>query len=172
MSYWVPNFLDSVYKNSASVNLYLATLHHWLFLILLSMAVWGIYYELLGFAQHQFVADAIPLKLHSGAWGVLGVARSTAYFVSPLIGGGLLYRSLVAPLWVALGLSISEMVKWKVLLTRVWPLIVMSVFLSVLFLSQNVFWQLGVGLYLTIPKKIKMPQAKIEAWKKEVVVAK
>jgi len=73
---------------------------------------------------------------------------------------------------VALGLPISEMVKWKVLLTRVWPLIVMSVFLSVLFLSQNVFWQLGVGLYLTIPKKIKMPQAKIEAWKKEVVVAK
>ena len=83
-----------------------------------------------------------------------------------------MYRSLVAPLWVALGLPISEMVKGKVLLTRVWPLIVMSVFLSVLFLSQNVFWQLGVGLYLTNPKKIKMPQAKIEAWKKEVVVAK
>ena len=210
LSYWIPNFLEGVYQNSAvaglvisfsslvglladlilpqvvkrvtvrkliiialvialvfTVNLYLATLWPFVFLTLLAMAIWGIYYELLGFAQHQFVADTIPLRLHSSAWGVLGVARSTAYFVGPLVGGGLLYRSLSLPLLAAGLLSLSalllvkfsksqynrpvsfdaqaislwsEMKKWRVLIVRVWPLIIMSVFLG---LIDAFYWSVG-----------------------------
>lgn len=210
LSYWVPNFLEFEYKNTAivgliisfssivglaadlilpqvirgitvkklitislvasilfSTNLFLITRVPWILLILLSMALWGIYYELLGFAQHQFVADTIPLKLHSATWGVLGVVRSTAYFVGPLVGAGLWYRSMSTPLAVAGFLSvagivltrlsstsynrkvsieirsvniISEILKWRVLLTRVWPLIAMSIFLG---LVDSYFWSIG-----------------------------
>jgi hypothetical protein len=210
LSYWVPNFLDSVYENSAiaglvisfssvvglatdlilpqvlkgitvrklivgaigisllfSGNLYLATLVPWLWLSLLAMATWGIYYELIGFAQHQFVADTIPLKLHSATWGVLGVARSTAYFVGPLVGGGLLFQSMTLPLLAAGLLSLAafllmrftkvnynrpvsfelktinllaEAAKWRVLMVRVWPLIVMSIFLG---LIDAFYWSVG-----------------------------
>ena len=36
-------------------------------IFLFGMVSWGLYYEFLGFAQQQFVADSVPLKLRSGA---------------------------------------------------------------------------------------------------------
>ena len=42
-----------------------------LVVFLLAMAVWGIYYEYLHFAQAQFVADTAALKLRATSWGII-----------------------------------------------------------------------------------------------------
>ena len=73
------------------------------------MAVWGIYYELLGFAQQQFVADSIPLALHSSAWGILGIAKNTAYFLGPLLGSAFFERGQKFPLYVAFLFSLISL---------------------------------------------------------------
>jgi len=56
-----------------------------LVLMLLAMAIWGIYYEFLGFAGCQFVADKVPLHRRSGAWAIMGTFKNLAYFLGPLL---------------------------------------------------------------------------------------
>jgi MFS family permease len=150
-----------------SLFLYLSALTSFIILMLLSMATWGIYYELLAFAQHQFVADATPIRLHPAAWGVLGVFRSTAYFLGPILAGGLLLGSESFPLFMAILFALisfvilsfskkehdrplvievdkvnifTEFKHWTSLLQHVWPVIIMSIFIGVI---DAVFWSVG-----------------------------
>ena len=60
----------------------------WIFL--LAMAIWGVYYEFLGFGAQQFVADSIPLKLRASGWAILGTFKNLAYFLGPFLAGWLL----------------------------------------------------------------------------------
>lgn len=210
LSYWVPNFLQSIYNDVAKTGLMLSmssvvglladlilpqivkgltvrklvlysivsgilfsfllfqnTLFTFVFLTAAAMAVWGIYYELLGFAQQQFVADSIPLSLHSSAWGILGIAKNTSYFLGPLLGSVFFEKEQKFPLYVAFLFSFvslaililskktherpliidirkvnlfSEIAHWRILLSRVWPLICMSLFLG---LIDAFFWSVG-----------------------------
>lgn len=57
-----------------------------LVLFLVAMAVWGLYYEFLGFGGQQFVAESVPMVSRSGAWAVLGIFKSLAYFFGPIMG--------------------------------------------------------------------------------------
>jgi DHA1 family tetracycline resistance protein-like MFS transporter len=136
-------------------------------IFLLAMATWGIYYELLGFAQQQFVADATPLQFHPAAWGILGVFRSLAYFLGPLLGGLLLGLGVRVPVFVGLGFAFISLIilvfygtahdrpmeidahqvslwreieHWKVLFKHVWPVLVLSLFLG---LIDATFWTIG-----------------------------
>ena len=144
-----------------------ATAAPYLVIFLLAMAVWGIYYELLGFGEQQFVADSTPLRLHSAAWGVMSIFRSLAYFLGPIIGGLLLARGDRTPAYFAilftfLGLVflmlarekhkrpieidvhevnlIRELAHWKVLFSHVWPIVIMSIFMG---LVDATFWTTG-----------------------------
>lgn len=150
-----------------SVFLFSATVSPYLITILLAMTTWGIYYEFLGFAQQQFVADSTPLKFHAVAWGLLGVFKSLAYFLGPLIGDWLYPENLQSVLYTAFALLIlslliltatmkkhkrkldiqirevsliRELSHWKELFVHVWPVVFISLFLG---LVDANFWTLG-----------------------------
>jgi MFS family permease len=58
-------------------------------LFLIAMGIWGLYYEFLYFGMSQFVARIAPVTQRSGVWSVIGVIKSVAYFIGPLIGSWL-----------------------------------------------------------------------------------
>lgn len=136
-------------------------------MFLLAMFFWGIYYELIAFAQYQFVADSVPVISRSGAWGVIGIFKSFAYFVGPLLAAVLFSQSnwltvlgilpflfvaffitakitskndnevLIVPKKVNIFLEIKH---WVRLSQSVWPMIVISLFLG--FIDAS-FWTTG-----------------------------
>lgn len=69
---------------------------------LLAMAVWGIYYECLAFADFHFIHFHVPKQLHADAWGVLSTIRSCAYLVGPIIASALLDRGNITALTSAI----------------------------------------------------------------------
>lgn len=136
-------------------------------IFLLAMATWGIYYELMGFAQQQFVADSTPLRLHPAAWGVMGVFRGLAYFLGPILGSSFLALGVRVPVFIALGFALisllilifygtahdrpmeidahevslwKEIEHWKALFTHVWPILILSLFIGVI---DSAFWTIG-----------------------------
>jgi MFS family permease len=131
------------------------------------MAVWGVYYELLGFASQQFVADTVPLRQRAGAWGILRIFRDLAYFLGPLLAGWVVLKGEIMPAVIAsffvviafviLLLSqkkhdrvvdinikevnlIREIEHWAVLFKYVWPVVLLSLVLG---LIDSVFWTTG-----------------------------
>jgi len=55
-------------------------------LFLVAMAVWGVYYEFLGFGGAQFVSETVQPAERAGVWAVIGVFKSLAYFLGPILG--------------------------------------------------------------------------------------
>lgn len=150
-----------------SLTLLWATWTPLIILLLTSMAIWGIYYEFLGFASQQFVADSTPVKFHPAAWGIIGVFKSAAYFLGPIFAGNFLLRSQQFPVYICLFLLfisylilamykkqhdrplaieiekvnlLREFDHWVVLFTHVWPVIVMSLVIGIIDAS---FWTVG-----------------------------
>lgn len=140
----------------------------WVFL--LAMAIWGIYYEFFGFAEQQFIADTLPLKLRSSGWAFYGVFKNLAYFLGPLIGAWVVLKGDYLPpvssiFFVIVGLGIllffkksherklevelkrvnllSELSHWATLLKHVWPVVVLSLVLG---LIDSTFWTTGTVL--------------------------
>ena len=145
--------------------------------ILLAMAVWGIYYEFIGFGEQQFIADSTPLKSHSSAWGVMSVFRSMAYFLGPILAGLLISQGERTPLvfamvLMAIGFLIllltrskhersieiethevsmfRELSHWKALFTHVWPVVTLSLFMG---LIDATFWTTGATWSQTLSKQ-------------------
>ncbi len=141
-------------------------------LFLVAMAVWGVYYEFLGFGGQQFVSESIPTHFRSGAWAVLGAFRGLAYFIGPLLGSYLLISKgsvtvvTVSTMMVFVGYffwllskkkksemydddekkSINVFVEakhWWYLLRFVWPVVVLSLSMGLL---DSTFWTTGTVL--------------------------
>lgn len=149
-------------------SLLIATIWPWILVFLVAMAVWGIYYEFLGFANQEYVAESVPTQGRAGAWAVIGVFRSLAYILGPLIGGWLVVRGekvlvLVSAVIVLLAYLLfmlfklrdrgqnrqeerehvhlwAEMSHWWALLKHVWPVILMSLVLGWI---DSTFWTTG-----------------------------
>jgi MFS family permease len=144
-----------------------AIAYPFIILLLIGMALWGLYYEFLGFAGQQFVADTIPLKLRSSGWAIIGIFKNLAYFLGPILGGWLVLSGdkvppLVAMFFALIGLLIlvvsgvkherplefdvrqvsltREFEHWGVLFSRVWPVVIMSIFMG---LIDAFFWTTG-----------------------------
>lgn len=145
----------------------------WLVLFLLAMAVWGIYYELLWFGSAQFVTDNVPVESRSGVWAVLGVFKSLAYFIGPIVGSWLAFSRgntvvvIVAAALVCLGYLVwlltrkkenireneiepmekfdiyEELSYWKVLFVHVWPVLLISLMMG---LVDATYWTTGTVL--------------------------
>jgi MFS family permease len=147
----------------------------WVFL--LAMAVWGIYYEFLGFGSQQFVADTVPLKLRSSGWAILGTFKNLAYFFGPIIAGWLLLEgdyalAIATGVFIITGITIltligkkherpinidvsevnlwRELSYWKVLFSRVWPIVLISIFLGII---DATFWTTGATWMKTLSKE-------------------
>lgn len=144
----------------------------WIVLFLIAMAVWGIYYEFLGFGSYQFVSESVPTNARAGAWAVMGVFKSLAYFLGPIIGSYFAMRKgnaetvLVAVffvflgylLWLATGRHLKqvssessherinlwrEVGQWRILLEHVWPVLILSIGMG---LIDATFWTTGTVL--------------------------
>lgn len=146
----------------------------WIFL--LAMAIWGVYYEFLGFGSQQFVADSVPLKFRPSGWAILGTFKNLAYFLGPFMAGWLLIAGKftlagTVGFLVILGIVILSLVgkkherpisieisevnlwrelsHWKVLFTHVWPILIISIFLG---LIDATFWTTGAVWMETLSK--------------------
>ncbi len=144
----------------------------WLVIFLVAMAVWGVYYEFLGFGGQQFVAESIPKTSRSGAWAIMGVFKSLAYFLGPIIGSYIAINKgdssavLVAVFSVLIGYAVwllmgknnrdieveetpekvnikNEIEHWRVLFFHVWPVLTISIFMG---LIDATFWTTGTVL--------------------------
>ena len=131
------------------------------------MFFWGIFYEVIGFANHQFVADSVPMPMHASAWAVIGTFKNLAYFLGPLISGFLVSINFQYPIYFALFFSlvsglillltkkhherpvtvefekvsiVSEIEHWKVLFKRIWPMLILSITLGII---DSFFWTTG-----------------------------
>lgn len=138
-----------------------------IWILLLAMAIWGVYYEFFGFAEQQFIADTLPIKLRSSGWAFYGVFKNLAYFLGPLIAAWLVIKGEWAPatsaiFFVTLGAIflflfkrthdrkfeiefkkvnvVAEIGHWKVLFVHVWPMVLMSLVLG---LIDSTFWTTG-----------------------------
>lgn len=135
-------------------------------ILLLAMAIWGVYYEFLGFANQQFVAETAPVHQRVRVWAVMGVFKNLAYFLGPILGGYLISRgdrelviftggiSVVAYILLLLfrlknkpvvieaeEINLArEISHWWVLLPHVWPMLVLSFILG---LIDATFWTTG-----------------------------
>ncbi len=141
-------------------------------LFLVAMAVWGVYYEFLGFGGQAFVAQSIPSHFRAGAWSVLGAFRGLAYFLGPIIGSSIALNRgnkfvvLMAMFFVVVGLLMwvfspgkkrdlvidekevrvnlfIEVKHWGLLLKSVWPVVTISLMLGLL---DSTFWTTGTVL--------------------------
>ncbi len=136
-------------------------------ILAMGMSAWGIYYELDSFMTQQFVAGVAPRGERASVWGVVGVVRSLAYFLGPIIGGYIvaygdrvLVVSSVSVLLLAYILFLSmrlprsaeidfdvhginikeELIHWISLGKRVWPILVISLVAG---LIDSTFWTTG-----------------------------
>ncbi len=155
--------------------LFLLTLlsHTWwqgIILLVIGMGVWGIYYELDSFMTQQFVAGVAPRDERSSVWGVVGVVRSGAYFLGPLIGAWVIQWGERTLVFTAMGILVvaysgfllmrlphsheevvewediqirEEITKWLALGKRVWPVLLTSLMGG---LIDATFWTTGTVL--------------------------
>ncbi len=144
-----------------------ATFIPFILIFLVSMAIWGIYYEVIGFANHQFVADSVPISMHASTWAFIGVFKNLAYFLGPLLAGLLLSFNFRYPAYFAIIFALisafilmlskkqqdrpltieiekisfaSELEHWGVLFRKVWPIVIISITLGII---DAVFWTTG-----------------------------
>lgn len=150
-----------------SLSLLLSTSFPIVLVFLLSMAIWGIYYEIVGFANHQFVAESVPVRMHTSTWAFIGVFKNLAYFIGPLLAGFLVIQNNRMPVYFALIFAlisflvllvskrnydkkisvdiekvsfICELEHWGILIKKIWPILIVGVVLGII---DAVFWTTG-----------------------------
>ncbi len=154
---------------SALASLFLVSSYYWPYIsiFLVTMALWGIYYEFIAFASYQFMGSVVPLNMRSGAWGVTGIFVNLAYFLGPLLAAVLLLKGqliaegaiLLFLLLASILLSLTknshdvpatinlteinpvvEFKHWLSLARHIWPAIIMSILLGFI---DSTFWTTG-----------------------------
>lgn len=136
-------------------------------IFLVAMAIWGIYYEVIAFANHQFVADTIPIRMHASTWAFIGVFKNLAYFLGPLLAGFMVTSGTRTPAYFSVFFLLIAMViltlskkhherpltieieklnfaceieHWGVLFKKVWPILIISTTLGII---DAFFWTTG-----------------------------
>jgi MFS family permease len=148
-------------------------------LFLVAMAVWGLYYEFLGFGSQMFVSESVPAPSRSGVWAVMGAFKSLAYFIGPIVGSYLAISKgdnlvvvvatscviLAYIMWRLMGRNKSEAVleepaekinlvkeikHWVVLFEHVWPVIMISLMMGIV---DATYWTTGTVLSDNLAKE-------------------
>jgi len=78
-----------------SVALASSTLKPIIAIFIVTMTLWGIYYELVNFANFQFMSTSIPGNMRAAAWGFTGIFVNLAYFLGPFIATKLLSSGIL-----------------------------------------------------------------------------
>lgn len=146
-------------------------------ILVIGMTAWGIYYELDSFMTQQFVAGVAPHNQRSSVWGVVGVVRSLAYFLGPMLGAYIVRygdRAVVMSAAVVLTFAyimflfmkhpksveveidihginfLEELSYWGALGKRVWPVLLISLMGG---LVDATFWTTGTVLNDSLANK-------------------
>lgn len=136
-------------------------------LFLLTMAVWGVYYELMNFAQYQFMGSTVPSHMRSSAWSVSNIFYNLSYFLGPLFAAFILLKGFVVTESVFISFLVigffmltflkivhdvpinnevldvnpfAELKHWLTLSKVIWPVIVISLLLGFI---DATFWTTG-----------------------------
>jgi len=136
-------------------------------IFLITMTLWGIYYEFTAFADYQFMGSTVPLHMRSAAWGVVDIFINMAYFLGPLLGAAVLLRGVIFTEGVILAFLVGallllsslkstrdvsaqfdikeinpwvELKHWLTLSKHVWPAMVISLLLGFI---DATFWTTG-----------------------------
>lgn len=70
-------------------------------MMLLSMLIWGIYFELIIFSNFHFVHSFMDKSEHASSWGILETFKACAYMTGPLIAANLITLEIKAPFYVS-----------------------------------------------------------------------
>lgn len=159
------------------VSMFSSTWWSYALILIVGMSAWGVYYELDSFMTQQFVAGVAPSDQRSSVWGVVGVVRSAAYFIGPLIGGyiavygdrvvvmgagGVLFVAYILFLMMRHqrstevevdihGINLKEeILHWITLGRRVWPILLLSLMGG---LVDATFWSTGTVLNDTLASR-------------------
>jgi MFS family permease len=160
-------FLSLIAIAVTSLTLFGASYKPLILLFLLSMTLWGLYYELINFANYEFVGSTVPLHMRAASWGIMNIFKNLAYFLGPLVGAWLLFQGEITTLifiLLLLGIALSvyfsrktsqvgpiemdirqvnpmtELKHWLTLTEHVWPAITMSLILGFI---DATFWTTG-----------------------------
>lgn len=72
-----------------------STLKPILAIFIATMTLWGIYYELVNFANFQFMGTVVPAQMRASAWGFTGIFVNLAYFLGPFMAQELLSHGIL-----------------------------------------------------------------------------
>ncbi len=73
-----------------------------LIVVILSMGIWGIYYELLLFAKSNYIHHYLAHDQHDFGWAVMNAFSSLAYIIGPTLALSLLSIGAKIPLYTAI----------------------------------------------------------------------
>jgi MFS family permease len=145
-----------------------STFQPFIAIFIVTMTLWGIYYELINFANFQFMSSSVPLHMRAGAWGFTGIFAGLAYFLGPFIAAQLLLHGILltqgaviiflssALLLLTLSKNMhdaptqvdfsdlnpwTEFKHWLTLSTHIWPVLIISLVLGFI---DSTFWTVGV----------------------------
>lgn len=159
--------LAIVMSLATSVSLFVSSLKPMMLFFLISMTIWGLYYELENFGTYQFVDNVVPPETRSGVWGVMSSFRTLAYFLGPLVGTWLIIRGNIPTAIFTISLlvlalivftlksnmqdrplepeidhirPVQELKYWSTLLIHVWPIVLMTLLAGFI---DATFWTTG-----------------------------
>ncbi|NMB56703.1 MFS transporter [Candidatus Beckwithbacteria bacterium] len=69
---------------------------------LLGMFIWGVYYELISFANYYFIRDYLTNDEHLSAWSIISIFRCSTYLIGPIIAEFLLEKGVAVPIFASL----------------------------------------------------------------------
>ncbi len=147
-----------------------------------AVGVWGIFYEMLSFAEYQFIHVYTSRNQHAQAWGLISTFNAVAYTLGPVLSSNLIDRDpklpfiacilivLVSGTAMALFLRTHRSHKHPVYNVsaprpksilhelRVWKLLYsrmwhLLIFVASLAIVDNNFWTIGTVLSEQLPKQ-------------------
>lgn len=144
-----------------------STVQPFIAIFLITMTLWGIYYEFVAFANYQFMGSSVPPHMRTAAWGVMGTFVNLAYFLGPLLAAMVLIKSYVLAegiilIFLCLALLLLstfkkshdsptpvdlktinpwvELKHWLTLTKHIWPAMVLSLMMGFI---DSTFWTTG-----------------------------
>ena len=138
--------------------------------ILISMALWGIGFELILFSDFHFIDESLAHPQHAIGWSVIKTFTGVAYMIGPLVASFLFERSIkMAPvgallmivlsglwfIWLAKSMNrnreltekterkhsiVHEFRVWQLLLPKLWPVLL---FIFMATVVDATFWTIG-----------------------------
>lgn len=83
-------FIATCTATTFTLSVYASTIGYPVLFGILAVAIWGTYYELIGFSQDRFVVHNISRARYMRTWALIGIASLFAIIAGPLVGQALL----------------------------------------------------------------------------------